>query len=68
MGVSLVKKLGKLCGRESGITIAYKTTFKVFDDFCTKGAQLPLLWQQWRFNIADILALKYSNLNRKRHR
>ncbi len=24
----------------------------------TKVAQLPLLWQQWRFNMADILALK----------
>ncbi len=24
----------------------------------TKVAQLPLLWQQWRFKMADILALK----------
>jgi hypothetical protein len=27
-------------------------------NFCTKFTQLPLLWQQWRFKMADILACK----------
>jgi hypothetical protein len=39
----------------------YKITSKEFQ-FLRKSMQLALLWQQWRFKMADILALKYFNL------
>jgi hypothetical protein len=41
-----------------------KMTAKL-DFFEKKESQLPLLWQQWRFYMADVLGLKSFNLKNK---
>ena len=41
---------------EQKVPYLYKTISKEFE-----FTQLPLLWQQWHFKMADILALRYFN-------
>jgi hypothetical protein len=38
------------------VPYSYKTTSKKFE-FFHKSYAMPLLWQQWRIKMADILAL-----------
>ena len=45
-----------LLGDKQKVAYLYKTTSK--EKFLHKKYQLPLLWQQWRFKMAGILALK----------